>query len=126
MKIQTVFVSAAIALMIATPAVAGGNEDLEAGGNTIAGPGSVKSVIDAVNVIAASVNENVCVTVQNSGKKAGVNDVKLDLIDDSAGITSGTVSGGATAALCQENNESVQVTCLGPKTCSYSWRIDKK
>ena len=125
MKIQTVFVSAAIALMIATPAVAGGNSDLEAGGNTIAGPGSVKSAFDAVTVVAASVNEDVCVTVQNSGK-AGANDVRLDLIDENAGVTSGTVGGGTTAALCQENNETVQVTCMGTKSCSYSWRIDKK
>jgi hypothetical protein len=42
-KILTILFSAAIAVLFATPAMPAGKATLTVGGNTIAGPGSVKA-----------------------------------------------------------------------------------
>jgi hypothetical protein len=98
---------------------------LAIGGNTIAGPGSTTALIDGVDVLADGIDEDICVTIAvNSGKSS--TDVRLDLTDDNASVSSMLVGSGSTAALCQNNNMTVQVTCVGPQSCDYSWRVDRK
>lgn len=110
----------AVAVMLATPALAGKSGGLVAGGNTIAGPGSVTALLNNVNVLADGVNEDVCVTVGHSGN--GVADVTLDLTDEAAGVVSTLVAARDTTALCQGNHVTVQTTCMAVKSCPYYWR----
>jgi len=121
--------TAALALIFAGPALAGSrggsSAGLSAGGNTIAGPGSVRAILDDVDTLADGVDQDVCVTVvARSGKLA--TDVRLDMTDVDAVVSSMVVGSGDTRALCQNNNETVQVTCVGPNRCEYSWRMDRK
>ena len=124
MKIRTLLLSAAVAVLFATPAMAAGKATLAAGGNTIAGPGSVKALSQDVDTLAENVDENVCVTVVNAGK--GVASIRLDMTDDAQVVVSTTVPAGVTAALCQNTNMTIQVTCLADRSCGYSWRVDRK
>jgi hypothetical protein len=124
LKIRTLLLVTAAAVMSATPVMAAGKSSLTAGGNTIAGPGTIKAALDEVDTLAANVDENVCVTVQNSGK--GVADIRLDMTDNAQAVQGISVPPGLTTALCQNNNITVQVTCMGAKGCTYSWRVDRK
>lgn len=123
MKIRTLLLTAAVAVLFATPAIAG-KSTLTVGGNTIAGPGTVKALPDDVDTLANNVDENVCVTIVNSGK--GVSSVRLDMTDDNPTLVSTTIPAGVTAAYCQNNNITVQIVCLADKSCDYSWRVDRK
>ena len=124
MKIRTILLSAAIAVLFSAPAMAAGKATLTVGGRTIAGPGSVKALPDDVDTLANNVDENVCVTIVNSGK--GVSSVQLNMTDDNPTLMSTTVPAGVTAAYCQNTNITIQIVCLADKSCDYSWRVDRK
>ena len=124
MKIRTLFLAAAAVALFATPALAGSKAGLAVGGNTIAGPGTVKSLPNDVDTLASNVDEDVCVTIANAGK--GIASIQLDMTDDNPTVDSIIVAAGTTSALCQKNNVTVQVTCLADRSCAYSWRMDKK
>ena len=92
---------------------------MPAGGQTIAGPGSTAIAVgQTVTVLSGLNNEDICVTVSNTGKDP----VRLDLID--AGATSVDVAVGATVTLCGQT-DSVDLVCTGTKSCTVAWRADK-
>ena len=129
MIIRAVLIAAALTLVFSGPAFAGKNSSsgakLLASGNTIAGPGSNRASLDETDVLADGVEEDICVTVAASSGKASTA-LRIDLIDVEAVESSMALNSGETAALCQNDTETVQVVCLGPTSCSYSWRVDRK
>ena len=119
MKLLSLALASLLAVGTAAPAFAAKGGDMPAGGNTIAGPGSTAIAVgDTVTVLSGLNNEDICVTVANTGKDP----VRLDLID--AGATSVDVATGATVTLCGQT-DSVDLVCTGTKACSVGWRADK-
>lgn len=81
-------------------------------GSTAIAVGETVTILDGLN------NEDICVTVANTGKDP----VRLDLID--SGATSVDVPIGATVSLCGQT-DSVDLACTGTKSCTVAWRADK-
>ena len=110
----------AIAVLVTGTALAA----LATGGNTIAGPG--KNSVGVQNpfmLVDGLDDEDVCVTVQNVSDKVGLLNI---LIITEAGQETRDFSKGKTASLCATNGRSVEATCMGPKSCSFFWRVDKR
>ena len=81
-------------------------------GSTAIAVGETVTILDGLN------NEDICVTLANTGKDP----VRLDLID--AGATSVDVAIGATLSLCGQT-DSVDLVCTCTKGCTVAWRADK-
>lgn len=119
MKLLNVALASFLVVGLAAPATAAKGDDMTAGGNTIAGPGSTSIPAgESVTVLGGLNNEDVCVTVSNSGKDA----IRLDLIETAT--TEVPVPAGATVSHCA-SVDSVNLVCVGTKTCTASWRADK-
>ena len=120
MKLLSLALASLLAVGTAAPAFAAKGGDMPAGGNTIAGPGSTTIAVgDTVTILNGLNNEDICVTVANTGKEP----LRLDLID--AGATSVTLAIGATTTLCGQT-DSVDLVCTGIKSsCTATWRADK-
>lgn len=128
MAIRMILFSAAAAMVLAAPAFAGSSRSssaLSTGGNTIAGPGVSRAEVEDVDTLVDSVSEDVCVTMSVKKGKSST-DVRLDLTDGDLAVSSLVVGSGTTAALCQNDNDTIQATCVGPTRCEYSWRVDRK
>lgn len=63
--------------------------------------------------------DGACVTLLNSGN--GVIGISMN----GTVSTSDNIAGGATRTLCGERLFFVGVTCEGPGTCTFEWRIDR-
>jgi hypothetical protein len=119
MKLLSLALVSLLAVGAAGPAFAAKGGNMPAGGNTIAGPGSATIATgDTLTIINGLDNEDLCVTVANTGKEP----VRLDLID--SGATSVTVAAGATTTLCGQT-DSVDLVCTGVKSCTVTYRGDK-
>jgi len=122
MKSNNFALAAALILGIAGPAVAATSGGMTAGGNTLAGPGTTNLGLNATATVYtdSSANSDTCVTVINIGKSA----VRLSIVDSNPSTTSIDLAIGASNALCRDNTERVDLTCLGVNTCSAQWRVD--
>lgn len=115
----------ALALLLgASPAMASSSAaGLTAGGFTIGGPGTTSLAAAAVQAVYtdASGNVDACVTISNTGRSA----VRVDLTG--SGNVTADVAAGATRALCTEEVELIELTCLGVGTanCTTQWRVDR-
>jgi hypothetical protein len=119
MKLLNVALATFLVVGLAAPAIAAKEGEMTAGGTTIAGPGSTSIPAgESVTVLDGLNKEDVCVTVSNTGKDA----VRLDLIE--AAATEVPVPAGATVSHCA-GVDSVNLVCVGTKTCTASWRADK-
>lgn len=101
-----------------------------AGGNTIAMSAKTSTLLALdVRVLASGLGivddagTDVCTTIVNRSEKTAV--IELTLTDVFAVSTTSEIPKSKSSALCLEDNNSVSVTCLGPKKCAFTWSIDK-
>jgi hypothetical protein len=114
----------AVALLFGfvSPAIAVPPRGLEAGGRTLAGPGTVVVAKGASEVVLSNLwATDACVTVANVGV--------IDLTVATAGVGqhSVVVLPGDTYGLCEEAMVSASLSCTGAQagTCRASWRVDR-
>jgi len=122
MKSNRIALAAALILAMAAPAVAATSTGMTAGGHTLAGPGTTNVASNATATVYtdASANSDTCVTVIIAGSSP----VRLAVV----GFTPSTsidVAVGSSAALCNDDTTAVNLTCLGPNSCSAQWRVDR-
>jgi len=123
LKSNRIALAAALILAIASPALAASSAGMTAGGNTLAGPGTTNLGLNATETVYtdASANADTCVTVINAGKSP----VRLSLVDVNPSTSTIDVAVGTSAALCVNETQRVDLTCLGVNTCSAQWRVDR-
>ena len=120
-KCKGIALAAILMLAWATPALAAKSVPLAAGGRTLAGPGTASLALNATATVYTdgAGSADACATVVVSGSAA----VRLSMV---AGSTSTIdVPVGASGALCKNNLERADLTCLGgTNSCSAQWRVD--
>ncbi|MBW2294834.1 MAG: hypothetical protein JRG89_23160 [Deltaproteobacteria bacterium] len=116
--------------LLVTGALMGMSGVAMAGGNTIAASAKKSTVVfGASRILASGLAEigdkgpDVCATIVNSSDKTAL--ILLTLTDAFAATSNTTIAKGTSLGLCLEDAESVEVECLGPKKCSFTWSIDR-
>ena len=96
-----------------------------ADGNTIAASAKKQTLaFQATRTLLSGLNgEDVCATIVNRSDKTGV--ILLNMTDDGASTTSAVIAKAKSAALCVINTETVEVECIGPKKCAFTWSVDR-
>jgi hypothetical protein len=121
MKLRHVALASFLVLGVAGTAVAGkGGAALTAGGKTIAGPGTSKIAAGwTVTIIDGLTNDDICVTLANSGKGT----IRLDMIP--GGLVDVYVPAGTTRTYCTSVTH-VNLVCFDQTSCTCSWRGDTR
>jgi hypothetical protein len=111
---------AALALGLAGSASAASKGTLTPTNNTVAGPGTTPIAASATErvFIHPSNGSDLCVTVTNTGK------VPVDVSVTGASSPTGSVSVGATEAVCADDVTQVDLTCAQASDCAAQWRVD--
>ncbi|MBW2291928.1 MAG: hypothetical protein JRG94_06410 [Deltaproteobacteria bacterium] len=127
MIIQSIFKT-----LLVTGALMGMSGVAMAGGNTIAASAKKSTVVPGESrTLASGLGEaddkgpDLCATILNSSDKTA--DILLTLTDVFVASTpsTATIAKGTSLGLCLKDVESVEVECLGPKKCAFTWSIDK-
>ena len=94
-------------------------------GNTIAASAKTQKVsFGSTDMLASGLDAtDVCVTITNRSEKAGL--IQVTLTDEEQSTSMMQVPKEKALALCGDNTETVEVECLGPKSCYYRWSVDK-
>jgi hypothetical protein len=96
-----------------------------AGGNTIAGSLKTQTLgfETRVKLLSGLDGQDVCTTIINRSERTGL--ILLTVTDDEDVIKSLEIAKSKSSALCGLNTEAVAIECLGPRTCAFTWEVDK-
>jgi len=96
-----------------------------AGGNTIAASAKKQTLaFQATRTLLSGLEgEDVCTTIINRSDKTGL--IQLTLTDDGAASSISVIPKSKSSALCVIDTEAIEVECLGPKKCAFTWSVDK-
>ncbi|MCP5043066.1 MAG: hypothetical protein GY944_18735 [bacterium] len=113
-----------IGLMVGLGAMLAGGT-VAADGNQIAASQKSQTLAspDSLTLLSGLSGEKVCTTIVNVSEKTAV--IQLTLTDDSMGSVTSTIAKGKSSALCEMDAEMVEVECLGPRKCAFTWSVDR-
>ena len=120
MKTTRWILVSALALGLAGSASAASKTTLTPTNNTVAGPGTTPIAASGTERIFLhpSNGSDLCVTVTNTGK------VPVDVNVTGATSPTGSVSVGATEAVCADDVTQIDLVCTQPNDCAAQWRVD--
>ena len=125
MTIQSIFrtllVTGAL-LAISGPALADGNTIAASGKSSTLGVGMTRTLASGLGV-PGDFGTDVCTTIVNRSDKTGL--IQLTLTDDNAASASTTIPKAKSLGLCRQDTLMVEIECLGPKKCAFTWSVDQ-
>jgi hypothetical protein len=119
--LKTLLVTAALMAMSGT-ALANGNTIAASGKSATLGVGMTRTLASGLGV-ANDFGTDVCTTIINRSDKTGL--ILLTLTDEVAASNSTTIPKAKSLGLCRKDTLMVEVECLGPKKCAFTWSVDK-
>ena len=123
MRVTHLFVAAALLVGLAAPAFAAGKGgSLGAGGQTMAGPGTVTVGAGGTQEVfqhSGGGASDACVTVVNTGRVP----VNAEVTGATTPLMSVPV--GGTHAACVEDLVGVEFQCPQEQACAAQWRVDR-
>jgi hypothetical protein len=96
-----------------------------ANGNTIAGSPKTQTLHfeTVVTLLSGLEGQDVCTTIVNRSEKTGL--IQLTVTDGDAGTKISEIPRSKSSALCGLDTDTVAIECLGPRTCAFTWSVDK-